>query len=78
MGRCRDESRIYRRLVPKRLTKAELLESRAVMSRLVEAVERGELEASTPTARRLLRRLEGALAALDALLGEPEGGTRTE
>jgi hypothetical protein len=31
--------------------------------RILDSVERGELEAETPAARRLLRRLEGAAAA---------------
>jgi hypothetical protein len=35
----------------------------AALRRLLEAVDAGEIEADTPQARRLLRRLEGAQAA---------------
>jgi hypothetical protein len=34
-----------------------------ILRRLLEAVEAGEIEADTPQARRLVRRLEGALGA---------------
>ncbi len=40
-------------------------EAAAVLERLLEAVVAGELEADTPQARRLLRRMEGAAAALN-------------
>jgi hypothetical protein len=43
-------------------------EAAAVLRRLLEAVEAGEVEADTPRARVLLRRLEGVLAGW-ALLG---------
>lgn len=52
-------------------------ESAALLRRLLEAVERGELEANTPQARALLRHLEGAVSALEALEEGPadeEGG----
>ena len=39
---------------------------------LLEAVERGELEAETPQARALVRRIEGAVAVLDEL-GKRDG-----
>lgn len=38
-------------------------EAAAILSRLLAAVEAGEIEADTPQARRLLRRLEGAVGA---------------
>lgn len=37
-----------------------------VLRRLVEAVDRGEVTADTPQDRRYLRRIEGAIAALEA------------
>jgi hypothetical protein len=45
----------------------DLRENVALLRRLLAAVERGELTAQTPQARSLLRRLEGAVAALEAL-----------
>ena len=41
----------------------DAVEAGEVLSRLLAAVEAGELDADTPQARRLLRRLEGAVAA---------------
>jgi len=38
-------------------------EAAAALRALLATVERGEIDADTPQARRLLRRLEGALAA---------------
>jgi hypothetical protein len=37
-----------------------------VIRRLLAAVEEGEIEADTPQARRLLRRLEGAVGAWES------------
>lgn len=39
---------------------------------ILEAVQRGELEANSPTGKALVRRLEGAVAAFeaDALMGD--------
>jgi hypothetical protein len=42
-------------------------ETAALMRRLLDAVERGELEAETMSARRLLRRIEGATMTLEAI-----------
>ena len=42
-------------------------EAAALLRRLIEAVDRGELTATTPQARALLRHLEGAASALTAL-----------
>jgi hypothetical protein len=51
----------------------DVRENAALLRRLLAAVERGELTAETPQARSLLRRLEGAVAALEALdPSEPE------
>lgn len=38
-----------------------------LLRRVLAAVERGELTASTPQGRALLRRIEGAVSALDVL-----------
>lgn len=38
-----------------------------LIRRLLQAIEEGEIEALTPQAQRLLRRLEGALAATEHL-----------
>lgn len=40
-------------------------EAAAVLRRILDAVGRGELDAETPQARRLARRMEGATGALD-------------
>lgn len=45
-------------------------EAAALLRRLIEAVDRGELTATTPQARALLRHLEGAASALAALNDE--------
>jgi hypothetical protein len=37
-----------------------------LLRRLLAAINRGELSADTPVDRRITRRIEGALAALDA------------
>ena len=40
----------------------------AMLRRLLDAVERGDLTAGTPQANALVRRIEGAAAALDAVV----------
>jgi len=57
------------------MSNADLREARTAIVRLLHAVEQGDLDASTPTERRLRRRLEGALSALDAALGDQPGAT---
>jgi len=57
------------------LTTAERRELAALLRRLFDAVERGELDADTPQGRRLLTYLEGAAAALETTAGR--GGGRT-
>lgn len=47
-------------------TKKDRLEAAEGIRRLLDLVEQGEIEADSPQARRLLRRLEGAQAALEA------------
>jgi hypothetical protein len=42
-------------------------EAAMLLRRLLEAVERGELTAGTPRSVALIRRIEGAAAALDAV-----------
>lgn len=48
------------------MTKTEMASTAALIRRLVDAVERGELTATGPKGLALLRRLEGAAAALEA------------
>ena len=48
------------------MTSKDRQEAAALVRRLLAAVEQGEIEADSPTARRLLRRLEGAVAAWEA------------
>jgi len=45
------------------MTKAELRDAAAMVRRLLEAVERGEIEANSGQAVALVRRLEGAAVA---------------
>jgi hypothetical protein len=45
--------------------RSEQSEAAAVLRQLLAAVDAGELEANTPQAKALLRRLEGALIALE-------------
>lgn len=45
------------------MTKAELREAAAMVRRLLEAVDRGELDANSGQAVALVRRLEGAALA---------------
>ncbi len=44
---------------------ADQLEAAAALRHLLEAVERGDIDASTGSERRMVRRLEGAVAALE-------------
>jgi len=55
-------------------TKNDRQHAAQLVRRLLLAVERGEIESDTPTARRLLRRLEGAVAAWES--ETPETGPR--
>jgi hypothetical protein len=41
-------------------------EAAEALRRLLAAVEAGEIDADTPQARRLLRRLEGAIGAIES------------
>lgn len=62
----------HTRVVPrtrKTVPTADLVEAGAVLRRLLAVVEAGELDADTPQARRLLRRLEGAVAAWEVSRG---------
>ena len=56
--------------------RADRQEAAETLRRLLEAVEDGALSASTPEGRRILRRIEGAIAALDPKLGEPDADGR--
>ncbi len=47
-------------------TMATRREVAALLRRVLAMVERGELKADDPVSRRFLRRLEGAVAALEA------------
>jgi hypothetical protein len=49
-----------------------LIEVKELLQGILSAVERGELEASTPNARALLRRLEGATIALELTLSDEQ------
>lgn len=49
--------------MPKRQTRSS--EAAVMFRRLIEAVERGDLDAGGSQGRRLLRRMEGAATALD-------------
>jgi hypothetical protein len=55
-------------------TRRERAEAAAVLRRLLDAVESGELDVGSAHGRRLLRQLEGAVAALEAA-DEPRGTT---
>ena len=50
-------------------TRAAVTAAAEVLSRLLAAVEAGEIEADTPQARRLVRRIEGAQGAWEAESG---------
>jgi hypothetical protein len=60
----------------------QLADAAVMLRRLLALVETGELEATTPSARALLRRLEGAAIAVELAAGvravEPrEGGANS-
>lgn len=48
------------------MTRADQIATAAILRRLLDAVARGELEASTPRGRALLNYMAGAAAALEA------------
>lgn len=57
----------------------EAVSAASVFRRLLQAVEAGELEANGPRATALLRRVEGAAAALEATVSDrPAHGPRGE
>jgi hypothetical protein len=58
---------VRRAAKPERLQQRTVAESRDGLRRVLEAIHKGELTASTG----YIARLEGAIAALDALLEEP-------
>jgi len=47
------------------MTKKELRDAAMMIRAVLTAVEEGQIEASTPAARALIRRLEGAAAAFE-------------
>jgi len=51
------------------LTPDDLAEASTMLRRLLALVESGELEATTPNARAVLRRLEGATIAVELATG---------
>ena len=53
------------------MRKSDEREAAEMLRRLLDAVDRGELTASTPAERRNLRRLEGMLAALPTEAKKP-------
>jgi len=54
-------------------TKATLTEAAAALRKLLDAIEAGELDVSTPRDVALLRRLQGTLAGWDEALGRGSG-----
>ena len=52
-------------------TRKERAEAAATLRRVLAAVERGELDVNSAHAKRLLRQIEGATAALEALDAKP-------
>jgi hypothetical protein len=63
--------------VPRKPKQRRVDESAALLRRVLESVERGELDASGPVARRLTLLLEGAVSALaEAQQGSREGRPR--
>jgi hypothetical protein len=50
---------------------SQTTELAASLRRLLEAIERDDLDASTPRAIALRRRIEGAVVALDAAASKP-------
>jgi hypothetical protein len=51
----------------------QLTDAAAMLRRLLALVEAGELEATTPSARAILRRLEGAAIAVELAAGRVGG-----
>lgn len=51
------------------MKRSDYAETAAILRRLLEAVDRGELTAATPQALALMRRMEGAAAAFEVLGG---------
>ena len=49
------------------VNRTDYAETAAMLRRLLDAVDRGELTASTPQALALMRRMEGAAATLEVL-----------
>jgi len=47
------------------MTKKDLRDAAVMIRAVLDAVEEGQMEASTPPSRALLRRMEGAAAALE-------------
>lgn len=54
---------------PERIERRTVADTRQGLQRILEAIRRGELTAGPS----YVARLEGAIAALEALLGDPEG-----
>jgi hypothetical protein len=54
------------------LSRRQQREAADVLRRLLAAVEQGELTIDGPAATALVRRLEGALLALEAIAGDPQ------
>ena len=54
-------------------TRAVLAEAAAALQKLLDAVQAGELDISTPRDVALLRRLQGTLAGWDEALGKRSG-----
>jgi hypothetical protein len=57
-------------------SRAAVTDAAEVLSRLLAAVEAREIEADTPQARRLVRRIEGAQGAWEAESGGMSPGIR--
>jgi len=55
---------------PSTPTRADIASGAAVLREVLSLVERGELQAATPQAIALTRRIEGALIALEAVAGD--------
>lgn len=54
------------------MRKAELVEAAAMLRSVLAAIEAGEIQTDTPKARALVRRIEGAIVALDEA-ARPQG-----
>ncbi len=57
------------------MRKAELVEAAAMLRSVLAAIEAGEIQADTPKARALVRRMEGAVIALEEA-ARPRGRRR--